>query len=134
MAATFAESTRSMPSARRKFQCAISAGCFAPAFVEKTEAQLRLSDRDSGIILTVGKPIPVVTLKTGQSYRFKVPLGESINQQRAEDIQSGKQYFWLHFNFVYRDVLETIRRTPDKWRYTFDLDSFSGETAYREAT
>ena len=29
VAATFAESTRSMPSARRKFQCGISAGCFA---------------------------------------------------------------------------------------------------------
>lgn len=85
-------------------------------------------------MLTVGKPIPVVTLKTGQSYRFKVPLGESINQQRAEDIQSGKQYFWLHFNFVYRDVLENNHQTPDKWKYSFDLDSFSGETAYREAT
>jgi len=105
-----------------------------PAFVDATQAQLRFSGDDLQIILTIGKPIPVVTLKTGQLYRFKVPLGEPINQQRAEDIQSGKQYFWLHFNFVYLDVLGKIHQTPDKWRYTFDLDSFSGVAAYREAT
>jgi hypothetical protein len=105
-----------------------------PAFVEKTEAQLRFSAGDLQIILEKGKPIPVVTLKTGQSYHFEVPLGEPINQQRAEDIQSGGQYFWLHFNFIYRDVLGKIHQTPDIWRYTFDLDSFSGGTAYREAT
>jgi hypothetical protein len=105
-----------------------------PAFVDVTQAQLRFSGDDLQIILTIGKPIPIVTLKTGQSYQFKVPLGEPINRQRAEDIQSGKQYFWLHFNFVYRDVLGQIHQTPDKWRYTFDLDSFSGVAANREAT
>jgi hypothetical protein len=61
-------------------------------------------------------------------------LGEFINQQRAKGIQSGEQHFWLHFNCIYRDVLGKIHQTPDKWRYTFDLDSFSGGNAYSEAT
>jgi hypothetical protein len=105
-----------------------------PAFIDETQAQLRFSPDDLQIILTVGKPIPVVTLRTGQVYSFNVPLGEPINRQRAEDIQSGKQYFWLHFNFVYRDVLGKTHRTPDKWKYDFSLDSFTGVAAYREAT
>jgi hypothetical protein len=106
-----------------------------PAFIDATQAQLRFSGDNLQIILTVGKPIPVVTLRTGQSYRFKVPLGEPINQQRAEDIQSGEQYFWLHFNFVYLDVLGKIHQTPDKWKYIVSLDSFSCVTgAYRETT
>jgi len=105
-----------------------------PAFVEKTEAQLRFSADVLWCILDVAKPIPVVILKTGQSYCFKVPLGEPINQQRAEAIQFGKQHFWLHFNFVYRDVLGNTHQTPDKWKYVFALGSFSGGAAYREAT
>jgi hypothetical protein len=69
------------------------------AFVEKIEAQLRFSADDLQCILEMGKSIPIVTLKTGQSYQFNVPLGEPITQQRAEEIQSEKQHFWVHFNF-----------------------------------
>jgi hypothetical protein len=105
-----------------------------PAFVEKTQAQLMFSADDPQMTLERGKPIPIVTLKTGQSYRFEVPLGEVISQQRAEAIQSGEQHFWLHFNFVYRDVLGKTHQTPDKWKYSFPLDSFSGGTSYKNAT
>lgn len=105
------------------------------AFVYGIAAQLRFSDHDPPCILTVGAPIPVITLKTGGFYSFTVPLGEPINQQRAEDIQSSVQHFWLHFNFVYGDVLGKTHQTTDRWRYDLPLDSFSCITeAYREAT
>jgi len=70
-----------------------------PAFVEKTEAQLRFSADELQIILERGKPIPIVTLKPGESYQFHVPLGEPITQQRAEMIQSRRAILLASFQF-----------------------------------
>jgi hypothetical protein len=105
-----------------------------PAFIERTEAQLRFSADDPHMIPEKAKPLPIITLKTGQSYRFAVSLGEPLTQKRAEQIQSEEQSLWLHFNFIYRDVLGKIHQTTDKWIYSFVLDSFSNVTAYKEAT
>jgi hypothetical protein len=74
VAATFAESTRSMPSARRKFQCAISAGCFA---AKRQERQREL---------TVNLPIFArehLDAKPNDLERYNYLIGESDWNERT---------------------------------------------------
>jgi hypothetical protein len=98
----------------------------APALVKQISVQLRCSrDNPPGTLSPV--PPRFLVLENGGAHTFNIPLGEVPNAGRAAEIANGKQHFWLHFSFIYRDAAGNAHETAGLWSHNFSLGFWDGD-------
>lgn len=102
-----------------------------PALVRAISAQLNLTEDMAQTQLPSLTAIPPV-IESGGRLAFDVPLGVAIDRELSEMIQDGRRSLWLHFAFVYRDILGNEHTTEGRWRYSFSKDNWTGD--YDRAT